>query len=55
MNKFRQWYITNSKEITWFIIGMCTITGIASMAAGNYVSGIINLGIAYLNYVLNKR
>lgn len=55
MNKFRQWYLHNSTEITWFIIGMCTITGVVSLAAGNYVNGAINLGIAYLNYVMNKR
>jgi NhaP-type Na+/H+ or K+/H+ antiporter len=55
MNKITQWYWNNRTEITWFVIGTCTITGIVSMAAGNYVNGGINLGIAYLNYVLNKR
>lgn len=55
MNKFKQWYTTNSTEITWFIIGMCAVTGIVAISAGNYVSGIINLGIAYLNFVLNKQ
>jgi hypothetical protein len=55
MNKFREWYIRNSNEITWFVIGMCTITGVLALAAGNYVSGIINLGIAYINYLMNNR
>jgi len=55
MNKFREWYLHNSTEITWFIIGMCTLTGLASLAKGDYGSAMINLGIAYLNYMMNKR
>jgi hypothetical protein len=55
MNKIVQWYSKYRDEITWFIIGMCTITGVMSITAGNYISGAINLGVAYLNYVLNKR
>lgn len=55
LDKIKYWYHENQFAITWFIIGMCTITGIGSIAAGNYVSGIINLSIAYLNYILNKR
>jgi hypothetical protein len=55
MNKFRQWYLTYSNEITWFIIGVCTFSGFISMIAGNYTGGAINFGIAYLNYILNKR
>lgn len=55
MNKFRQWYLENSNEITWFIIGMCTFTGLTALAREDYSSAIINLSIAYINYVLNKR
>lgn len=55
MNKFRDWYIRNSVEITWFVIGLCVMSGLVSAAAGNYTSAAINFGIAYLNYMLNKR
>jgi hypothetical protein len=55
MNKFVQWYTKYSNEITWFVIGMCTITGLTALAREDYSSAFINLGIAYLNYVLNKR
>jgi hypothetical protein len=55
MNKFVQWYTEYRNEITWFIIGMCTITGLVSLAREDYSSGFINLGIAYLNYMMNKQ
>lgn len=55
MDKFRQWYLHYSTEITWFIIGMCTLTGLSALAREDYTSALINLGIAYLNYVMNKR
>jgi hypothetical protein len=54
MNRFEQWYTTNSTEITWFVIGMLVGTGIIALAIGNYVSGILNLGIAYINYMWSK-
>jgi hypothetical protein len=55
MNKFSEWYWNNRNEITWFVIGMCTIIGIASLANGDYGSAVINLGVAYLNYMVNQR
>ncbi len=55
VDKFRQWYLHYSTEITWFIIGMCTLTGLSALAREDYTSALINLGIAYLNYVMNKR
>jgi hypothetical protein len=55
MNKFVQWYTKYSNEITWFIIGMCTVTGLTSLARGDYSGATLNLGIAFLNYMMNKR
>lgn len=55
MNKFREWYLNNSTEITWFIIGLCTFSGINSLAREDYTGAAINFGIAYLNYIMNKR
>jgi hypothetical protein len=34
---------------------MCTLTGLSALAREDYTSALINLGIAYLNYVMNKR
>lgn len=53
MSKFREWYITHQDAITWFIIGVCCMAGLGSLAAGNYVNAVINFGIAALNYFLN--
>lgn len=55
MNKFRQWYMNNDIQITWFIIGMLVTGGIDSLVRGNYGSAAISFAIAYLNYVVNRR
>ena len=55
MNKFREWYLTYTTEITWFIIGVCTMSGLESLAREQYSNAAINFGLAYLNYFMNKR
>lgn len=55
MNKFRQWYVSNNTEITWFIIGLCTFSGIDALARENYSNAAINFGLAYINYVINRK
>lgn len=55
MNKFRQWYLSNSNEITWFLIGFLIAGGIESLAKGHYGNAALSFGIAYLNYFMNKR
>lgn len=55
MNKFREWYMYYSTEITWFIIGMCVTGGIEALAAGNYSSAALSFVLAYINYALNRR
>lgn len=53
MTAFREWYIKHQDAITWFVIGLCFMAGLSSLAAGNYVNAAINFGIAVLNYFLN--
>ncbi len=55
MNKVVQWYQNNRNEITWFVIGTCTITGLTALAHKDYSGAMLNLGIAYLNYMMNKQ
>lgn len=55
MNKFREWYITNANEITWFLIGFLIAGGIESLAKGHYGNAALGFGIAYVNYIMNKR
>lgn len=55
MNKFREWYLRNSNEITWFLIGILTISGLESLVREQYGHAALSFGIAYLNYFMNKR
>ena len=55
MNKFRQWYLRNGKEITWFLIGFLTMGGIDALGRHEYISALITFAIAYLNYYLDKK
>ena len=54
MYKFRQWYLSNMTEITWFIIGMCVTGGIDSLVRSDYISAALSFTLAYINYILNK-
>ena len=54
MSAFRTWYITHQTAITWFVIGICVMAGLSSLAVGNYINAAINFAIAAVNYFLNK-
>jgi hypothetical protein len=53
MNKFRQWYLNNQQEITWFLIGFLVMAGLQDLRVGDYVGAVISFGLAYINYKLN--
>ena len=55
MNKFREWYLTYSDEITWFLIGFLVSGGLESLHRSDYTNAIISFGLAYVNYFFNKR
>ena len=55
MNKFRAWYLQNQTEITWFLIGFLCYSGLISLGQGNYVGAVIAFGIAYANYLLDRK
>lgn len=52
MNSFKQWWYAYNTEITWFLIGWCTLAGIHALAQGNLVSAAINFLVAFVNYKL---
>ena len=54
MNSFRQWYLNNAKEITWFLIGFLVMAGLQDLSTGNYVGALVSFVLAYINYALNK-
>lgn len=53
MNAFRQWYLRNAKEITWFLIGFLVMAGLQDLSVGNYVGAAVSFVLAYINYKLN--
>jgi hypothetical protein len=55
IENFRNWYIRNSNEITWFLIGFLTMSGLFALSTGNYTSAALNFVLAWANYALNKR
>jgi hypothetical protein len=55
MNQFRQWYLRNATEITWFLIGFLTLSGFQDLSVGNYIGALVSFGIAWLNYALSSR
>jgi hypothetical protein len=55
MNKFVFWFRDNQFEVTWFLIGFLCADGFASLARGDSLGALFDFGIAFLNYVLNKR
>jgi hypothetical protein len=54
MNSFKQWYLTNQTEITWFLIGFLVLAGLQDLSIGNYIGAALSFGLAYINYALNK-
>lgn len=50
LNSFRQWYLENSTEITWFIIGAMIMSGLIYLGQGMYLNALISFAIAGANY-----
>ena len=55
MNKFKQWYLNNYTEITWFLIGFLTLAGFTDLSRGDYVGAIISFALAIANYLFSRR
>ena len=50
----RIWFRRHSYKIVWFIMGWLVTSGLRDIAMGNYIGGLMSLGFAYLNYILNE-
>ena len=55
MNKFRQWYLENATEITWFLVGWLSLAGLEALGREQYTTALIDFVLAYGNYYMNKR
>ena len=55
LDKFRYWYLENATEITWFLIGVLTLSGLQDLAIGNYFGAIFNFALVGLNYAISRK
>jgi hypothetical protein len=55
MDKFRQWYLYNQVEITWFLIGWLALSALYDLGRGAWLSLLVDLGLIWLNLALNRR
>jgi hypothetical protein len=53
MNSIRAFYLKNQKEITWFLIGVLTLSGLQDLGVGNYIGALVSFVLIYINYKLN--
>lgn len=55
LEKFRQWYLRNQLQITWFLIGWLAFGGAIHFGQGHYTEAIVLWVIALVNYVFVKK
>lgn len=55
LERFRNWYLTNQIEITWFLIGFLIMSALVDFGRGNFIGMTISLAIAYINYLFVKK
>lgn len=54
MNSIKAFFLKNQTEITWFLIGFLTLSGLQDLGRGDYLGAAISFGLVWLNYSLNK-
>jgi hypothetical protein len=52
MNTFKQWYVRNQDEITWFIMGWLSLSCVDNLSNRHYVMALADAVIVYANYKL---
>ncbi len=50
LNSFKQWYMTNATEITWFIIGAMIMSGLIYFGQGQWLNAVLCWFIAAANF-----
>lgn len=55
LENFRQWYLRNQLQITWFLIGWLAFGGAIHFGQGHYTEAIVLWVIALVNYVFVKK
>jgi hypothetical protein len=54
-DKFISWCRYYDPEITWFLVGFLTSSGISDLAKGELGSAGLSFGLALVNYLLYKK
>lgn len=54
MNTFRRWYVCNQDAITWFIIGILSLSCLSNLFKGDYIWATIDAAIIYVNFKLRN-
>ena len=55
LQNFRQWYLRNQVQITWFLIGWLAFGGFVHFGTGNYTGALLLWAIAFVNYIFVRR
>jgi hypothetical protein len=55
LERFRNWYLANAVEITWFIIGAMIMSGLIYLASGMFINALISFAIAGTNWYFNRK
>jgi hypothetical protein len=55
MDKFLNWMRDYNIEISWFIIGILTQSGLENLARGQWELALFNFGVALANFFLYKK
>jgi hypothetical protein len=53
MNSIKEFYLKYQQQITWFLIGVLTLSGLQDLGVGNYLGALVSFGLVYINYKLN--
>lgn len=54
MNNFRQWYLRNQTNITWFIVGWMALAFLYDFGRGDWLWCAIDALIIWANVAFNK-
>jgi hypothetical protein len=55
LEQFRQWYLANAVEITWFVIGAMIMSGLIYLGQGMYLNALISFAIAWANWYFSRK
>jgi hypothetical protein len=55
LERFRLWYLANTTELTWFVIGAMVMSGLIYFGQAQYVNAVLCWAIAGANWYFNRK